>query len=292
MSLEAILLTAHGSVENLQEMPEFLARIRRGRAPPPGLVAELQHRYRAIGGSPLLGITERQAELLSQATQMPVFIGMRLWRPELRDAFSQGLAQGIRRFCILPLAPYSVPVYLQAAERALAELGVSAPPELVAAQPFGSELVEAHARSLSPFLGGADADSTEVVLTAHSLPTSVIAAGDPYARLVEANTREIEQRLGRPVVLSYQSQGADGGDWLGPGLREVLEAARRRGRRRVVIAPIGFLCDHVETLYDLDVEARAWAAELGLSFARVPALNDSPDLIRALARVAELALSR
>lgn len=291
MSRDAILLTAHGSVEDLAEIPAFLSRIRRGRPPPQGLVEELTRRYRAIGGSPLLRITERQAKLLAERIQKPVFVGMRLWKPELGDALVQASNQGAERVCVLPLAPYSVPVYLQAARLELARLQLPAPPRLVAAQPFGNELVEAHVRSLRPWLDPTDADATEVILTAHSLPLSVIASGDPYARLVEANCREIQEQLGRPVVLGYQSQGADGGEWLGPGLREVLLAARRRGLRRVVVVPIGFLCDHVETLYDLDVEARTWATELGLTFVRIPALNDAPELIGALARVAELALS-
>ena len=270
MSLDGILLTAHGSVENLDEMPAFLARIRRGRPAPAGLVEELRHRYRVIGGSPLLRITEEQARLLERASGLPVIVGMRLWRPELADAIGHALERRIERLCVLPLAPYSVSVYFQAAERALRELGASAATKLrlVAAQPFGSDpqLVAAHVQAIAPCLAGSgpDSDSTELVLTAHSLPSSVIASGDSYTREVEASARAIAAELGRPYVLAYQSQGADGGDWVGPGLREVFGSAHARGVRRVVVAPIGFLCDHVETLYDLDIEARGWANELGI----------------------------
>src|SRR5262249_22993427 len=136
-----------------------------------------------------------------------------------------------------------------------------------------------------------DTEKTELVLTAHSLPSSVIAAGDSYTREVDASARAIASELGRSRVLAYQSQGADGGHWVGPGRRQVMEAARAPGARRLVVAPIGFLCDHVETLYDLDIEARGWAQELGLDFVRVPALNDAPALIDALRAVAVKALS-
>jgi ferrochelatase len=295
MTLDGILLSAHGSVEDLDEMPEFLARIRRGRPAPPGLVKELQHRYRAIGGSPLLRITERQAHALERLSSLPVFVGMRLSRPELSEALGLALERGVRRLCVLPLAPYSVPVYFQAAERALATLSPTAAERLrlVAAQPFGTDpaLVSAHVNAIAPALSGSDPSATEVVLTAHSLPSSVIAAGDPYDREVESSARAIGARLGRAHVLAYQSQGGDGGDWLGPGLRATFESARHRGKKRVIVAPIGFLCDHVETLYDLDIEARGWADELGLELVRIPALNDAPDLIHALAGVARAALS-
>jgi protoporphyrin/coproporphyrin ferrochelatase len=290
---DGVLLTAHGSVEDLGEMPAFLARIRHGRPAPADLVEELCRRYRAIGGSPLLQTTERQAELLAHRMGAPVFVGMRLSRPELHDALARAADRGVRRLCVLPLAPYSVHVYARAAQQALDRLAPSAPLTLVAAQPFGSDsgLVEAHVHAIEPFLAGSNPQDTELVLTAHSLPCSVIAAGDPYATQVEASARAIGDRLRREHRLAYQSQGADGGEWLGPALRETLEKARDQGRKRVVVAPIGFLCDHVETLYDLDVEAQAWAAELGLVLARVPALNDAPALIDALARVARRALS-
>jgi ferrochelatase len=107
---------------------------------------------------------------------------------------------------------------------------------------------------------------------------------------VERSAQKISARLGRSFVLAYQSQGADAGDWLGPDLRSALTAAKRRGKRRVVIGPMGFLTDHVETLYDLDIEARAWAAAFGLEFERVPALNAAPGLIAALEAVARRAL--
>ncbi|MGC4088584.1 MAG: ferrochelatase [Polyangiaceae bacterium] len=289
MSRDGVLLTAHGSVENLDDMPEFLARIRHGRAAPPELVAELRRRYAAIGGSPLLRITREQAARLAEELGLPVFVGMRLFRPELVDALREAQSAGVERLVVLPLAPFSVHVYFAAAERARAGLGSSSL-ALLRPEPFGQapEFVEAQAELIRPALG--DADRETLLLTAHSLPAQVIAAGDPYADQVAASARAIAARLGRPYQLIYQSQGADGGDWLGPDLKTALAAAHAQGRKRLVVAPVGFVSDHVETLYDLDIEAKAWAAELGLEFVRIPAPNAAPALISALASVARRAL--
>jgi ferrochelatase len=286
-SLDAVLLTAHGTVEDLRELPEFLLRIRHGRPAPPGLVAELEGRYSAIGGSPLLRVTNAQASLLAKSLGAPVFVGMRLWRPEISEALASAWRAGVKRMCVLPLAPFSVHVYQKAAERACADLGVAL--ELLTATPFGSSegFVDAQVAAIRPHLQNDDHEA--LVLTAHSLPMSVINTGDPYRDLVEASARAIGERLGRPFVLAYQSQGADGGDWLGPDLKQVLSSVHAQGRRRVVVAPIGFLSDHVETLYDLDIEAKAWATELGLRFDRVPALNTAPELISALDQAARRA---
>ncbi|MEB2324968.1 MAG: ferrochelatase [Sorangiineae bacterium] len=128
-------------------------------------------------------------------------------------------------------------------------------------------------------------------MTAHSLPSAAIRAGDRYEAEVRASAAAVGALVDRPFRLAFQSQGADGGEWLGPGLRDALEAARAAGARRAVVAPIGFLADHVETLYDLDVEARDWARALGLELARVPALGAHPGLVEALARVAERTLA-
>lgn len=284
---DGILLTAHGSVEHLDELPEFLLRIRHGRPAPAGLVEELERRYRAIGGSPFSRVTREQAELLARRSGLPVFVGMRLWRPELGDALAEAERAGVRRLCVLPLAPFSVHVYFKAAEQALSRSGFSL--TLTAAEPYGTapEFVRAQAERIAPYL---DPDAALLVMTAHSLPTAVLRAGDPYAELVAASARAIAGELGCAYDLAYQSQGADGGDWLGPDLNAVLARAKAEGKRRVVVAPIGFMSEHVETLYDLDIEARARANELGLAFERVPALNAAPALVDALAASARRAL--
>jgi ferrochelatase len=159
----------------------------------------------------------------------------------------------------------------------------------VPSAPYAEEpdFVAAHAE----LIAARASPTAAVVLSAHSLPQIAIDRGDPYARLVAAAARAVSARLGRPTRLCYQSQGADGGQWLGPSVRETLTALAAEGQREVVWAPFGFLADHVETLYDLDVEARAIAEELSLSLVRVPALNLHPGLTAALAAVAIRSIS-
>jgi ferrochelatase len=290
-----ILLVAHGTVDSLTDLPAFVARIRHGRPPPPGLVEELRHRYEAIGGSPLLRVTEEQARALEAHTGLPVLLGMRLWEPSVEAAFREAARRGLARLVLVPLAPFSVDVYGAAARRSLegvrAELGARTP-ELVVCEPWGSEpaFVEAQCAALRARLPPASRSSA-VVLTAHSLPSIAIRAGDRYQAEVEASMQAISTRLERPCQLAYQSQGADGGEWLGPDLRQTFERLAREGVRQLTLCPFGFLADHVETLYDLDIEARRWAEALGLGFERVPALNTAPGLIEALANVAARALA-
>jgi ferrochelatase len=285
-----ILLVAHGTVAQLADLPAFLARIRHGRPAPPGLLEELGRRYQAIGGSPLLRVTEEQARALEARTGLPVLLGMRLWEPSAEAAFREAARRGITRLVLVPLAPFSVEVYGAAARRSLesvrAELNESTP-ELVVCEPWGTEpaFVEAHVTALSAALR-IDSRDSAVMLTAHSLPRVAIREGDRYQAEVEASARAIAEQLGRPCELAYQSQGADGGEWLGPDLRQSFERLAQSGIRQITLSPFGFLADHVETLYDLDIEARAWATALGLGFERVPALNSAPGLIDALASVA------
>jgi len=289
-----ILLVAHGTVASIADLPAFLARIRHGRQAPPGLLAELTRRYEAIGGSPLLRITEEQARALESRTGLPVLLGMRLWEPSVESAFREAARRGITRLALLPLAPFSVEVYGEAARRSLesvrAELA-EATPELVICDPWGTEpaFVEAHCAALRAPLR-IDSRESGVVLTAHSLPRAAIRAGDRYQAEVEASAQAIAARLDRPCELAYQSQGADGGEWLGPDLRRTFERLAAAGVRQITLSPFGFLADHVETLYDLDIEARAWATALGLGFERVPALNTAAGLIDALSSVAQRAL--
>jgi len=291
----AILLVAHGTVARLADLPAFVARIRHGRPTPAGLVEELQRRYEAIGGSPLLQVTEEQARALEARTGLPVLLGMRLWEPSVEGAFREAARRGIARLVLVPLAPFSVEVYGAAARRSLenvrAELG-AATPELVVCEPWGTEhsFVAAHALALQASLR-IDSRESAVVLTAHSLPRAAIRAGDRYEVEVEASAGAIAERLARPCELAYQSQGADGGEWLGPDLRQTFERLAQAGVRQITLSPFGFLADHVETLYDLDIEARAWATALGLGFERVPALNTAPGLIDALSAVALRALA-
>lgn len=288
---DAILLLAHGTVSDLSRMADFLKVIRRGRAASPQLVEEMTSRYRQIGGSPLLEITEAQARALSDVTGIPCAVAMRLWEPRVEGVLAELARAGVKRVCLVPLAPFSVEVYVEAARAAqLSLMGPGSAIELVAVDAWGTEpdFVAASAALIQRHL---PASPSALLLTAHSLPMRAIQAGDRYAEEVERSFAALVARLPCPAELVYQSQGTDGGEWLGTGLRTALQAVASRGERHVTLAPFGFLSDHVETLYDLDIEAARWCAELGLGFTRVPALNTDPAFIQALARLAQQALT-
>jgi protoporphyrin/coproporphyrin ferrochelatase len=282
-----VLLVAHGTVEDLDDLGAFVAKIRHGRPPPPGLVEELRRRYEAIGGSPLLRVTHEQAQALAKRLEVPVLSAMRLWEPGVERALAGAQALGLTRLVVIALAPFSQHVYWDAARKSAdaAQSRVQLvrsdawgeEPDFVAAQ---AELIREHAP-----------EGAALVVSAHSLPKSVIDRGDPYARLVESSAAAISAALGRQLRLCYQSQGADGGDWLGPGVEQTLTTLAAEGQKVVAWAPVGFIADHVETLYDLDIEARSVAEGLGLTLVRVPALNLHPGLIAALSAVAIRAVS-
>lgn len=277
-----ILLVAHGTPRSLDQLPEFLAEIRRGRPAPPELVREMRRRYEAIGGSPLEAETQAQARALEAELGVPVRMAMRLSEPRVPDVL--GDVSAPTRVCLLPIAPFSVAVYAGAARAALAER--AAAPELVCVEPYGNEplLIDAWASAIERELDLHPADL--VLLSAHSLPTSVIARGDRYQAEFEKAARAVGERLGASrgvaVRLCYQSAGASEEPWLGPHLEDCLREAKTSGVSRLLIAPIGFLAEHVETLYDLDLEAQAEARALGLELRRVPALGQDPAFIRAL----------
>jgi ferrochelatase len=288
--MDGILFLAHGTIRELSELPDFLRKIRRGREPSSQLIAELTHRYEAIGGSPLLRTTQAQARAVSEATGLPSFVAMRLWHPSVEEVMPEVVSAGVRRLCLLPLAQFSVDVYATAAKREIADLGGAASRiELLSAPAWGSdpEYISAQARLIERHM--ADGSET-IILTAHSLPRRVIEMGDSYARETRSCADAIERELGKPVELAYQSEGADGGEWIGPRLEDVLERCAARGDASVVVAPFGFLSDHVETLYDLDLEAKLRAESLGLAWTRVPALNLDPAFVQALANIARRTL--
>ena len=283
-----VLLVAHGTVDNLDDLAVFVARIRNGRPAPPGLVEELRRRYEAIGGSsPLLQTTREQAQALAKRLEAPVLVAMRLWEPGVEKALAGAAALGLSRMVVIALAPFSQHIYWDAAVKVAA--AVKSTVQLVPSGLYAEEpdFVAAHVESIQRFA----TPSATVVLSAHSLPRVAIERGDPYARLIEGSAQAVSARLGRPVRLCYQSQGADAGEWLGPSVRETLSALASEGQREIVWAPFGFLADHVETLYDLDIEAQAIAKELSLSLVRVPALNLHPGLTAALGAVAIRSIS-
>lgn len=298
----AVVLVAHGTVESLDDLPEFLANIRRGQPPPAALLAEVRRRYEAIGGkSPLLDITRNAASLLEGRIGVPVRVAMRLFRPYPRDVLSELAKEGIERVIVLPLAQHSAHVYGEAVKQAAEEAGITM--RIEAVPNWGREpgLSEAFAGSIAQELDripAGERDRAAVVLSAHSLPVSIIEAGDPYEKEFRGSAEDVAAlvRKMRPDgfaehVICFQSQGMTPGmKWLGPDLKATLEALASRGRKHVVLAPIGFLADHVEILYDLDIEAKAWGDELGIVTYRSASLNAGDGLLSALETVARRAL--
>jgi ferrochelatase len=298
---QAALLVAHGTVDDLDELPAFAARIRRGHAAPPELLAELRRRYEAIGGrSPLNAINTRLAARVEAKIGVPARIANRLARPFVKDVLAGLVGEGAERVVVLPLAQYSAHVYAEAAASAAAELGAGV--EVVSAPSWGSDpgLLDAYADAIVESLSGIeDHARTTVVLSAHSLPVAAIRGGDPYEREFRAAAGLVSARVaertggGARTVVAFQSQGMSTGpggarvEWLGPDLRATIDDCRARGDALVVFAPIGFLADHVEILYDLDIEARAWVEERGMAYLRARSLNDSEPLAVVLAGLAE-----
>ncbi|HEX3771049.1 MAG TPA: ferrochelatase [Polyangiaceae bacterium] len=287
----AVVLVSHGTVDDLDDLGGFVTNVRRGRPAPPELIAELRHRYQAIGGSPLNRINLTLAEKLAEKLGVAVVAANRLWHPYVREVVPPLEEAGVRRIVLLPLAQHSVHVYAEDGRRAVEGRDV----ELVCVPAWGdrADLHEAFARRIVATLGD-DPAPTTLVLSAHSLPVAVIKGGDPYERDFRAAAAAVaalvrgQAGAALDVRVCFQSQGMAGGpgEWLGPDLEATLDAARDHGSKRVVLAPVGFLADHVEILYDLDVEARAMAMDRGMAFARAPSLNADDDLVDVLDAVA------
>jgi ferrochelatase len=279
-----VLLMAHGTPSSLDEMPEYLRLVRGGRPPSPELVAEMEANYRAIGGrSPLTDITCAQAQALRArlGPDIPVAVGMRNWRPFIKDALGELAAAGAGRVVGIPMAPQfstlSVQKYIDAAIAALPD-GVT----FDAVQSFHLHplLVDAFVERLR----AAHPESGElVVFTAHSLPARVIDAGDRYAEQVAQTAAAVAAGAGvADYGLAYQSAGRTPEPWIGPELGAFIRGRAAAGGTRFLIAPIGFVCDHTEILFDIDVQAAAGAKAAGAALRRTESLNTSPLFISML----------
>lgn len=292
---EGVLLLAHGAPERVEDVEKYLDHVRGGRPCSPKVVEEVRHRYAEIGGgSPLLSWTRRQAAGLASAMGTPVFFGMRNWHPFIAEVMPQVRDSGVERLAAICLAPQyselSVGLYIKRTEEAARAAGLAA--EIVWAKTFHDEprLIEAFAEKLAWLAGRRPAP--RVLFTAHSLPEKALANGDPYDREARATAAAVANRL--ELVnwdFAYQSQGMTGDTWLGPTVESMLDRYADQGVREVVVDPIGFVCDHVEILYDIDILFRGYAAERGISLSRPETLNDSPLFIAALAEVANRCLA-
>jgi ferrochelatase len=278
---DAVILMAYGSPATADDIRPYLEDIRGGRPVSDEAVAELAERYRRIGGrSPLDEVTEAQRSALERELGLPVFVGMKHWRPRIAEAVERALESEATRVIGVVLAPHnsrmSVGEYRDRLEAALD--GRDA--ELVLVESWHDD--PAFVEVVADRVRGTDA---WVVFTAHSLPKRILASGDPYREQLLETSRLVAERagLGDRWSFAFQSASPTGEPWLGPDILEELERLAGEGVGKVLVAPVGFVSDHLEILWDLDVEAREKAEELGLELQRIESLNDDPAFVRALA---------
>jgi protoporphyrin/coproporphyrin ferrochelatase len=283
----AVILMAYGSPTTADDVPAYLADIRAGRPVSQEAVEELTERYRRIGGrSPLDEITEAQRAGLERELGLPIFVGMKHWRPRIGEAVEAALAGGAETIVGLVLAPHysrlSIAGYRERLEDALRDRA-----ELIFVESWHDHepFLEALAERVRGFDG-------HVVFTAHSLPERILRDGDPYRDQLLETSRLVAERAGiADWSFAFQSASATGEPWLGPDILEELDRLAANGVRRVLVCPVGFVSDHLEILWDLDVEARERAARLGLELDRIESLNDDPAFLRALEELVRERLS-
>jgi protoporphyrin/coproporphyrin ferrochelatase len=282
----AVVLMAYGSPGRIEDIRSYLEDIREGRPVSDEAVEELTERYRRIGGrSPLDEITERQRAALEIELGMPVYVGMKHWRPRIAEAVEAALAGGAERVVGLVLAPhYSALSIAGYRERLEAALNGRAELRFV-------ESWHDHEPFLDVVAGRVRGTNAHVVFTAHSLPERILALGDPYWDQLLETSRLVAERAGiERGSFAFQSASETGEPWLGPDILEELDALREQGVRDVLVCPIGFVSDHLEILWDLDIAARERAGKLDLRLDRIESLNDDPAFIRALAELVRQAL--
>ena len=292
----AVLLLAHGSPDSVDEVPDFLLRVTGGRPLPQPVVDEVKHRYGLIGRSPLTQFTLKQGKLLANELGLPVYVGMRNWKPYIADAISAMISDRITRAVVICLAPQnsrtSVGLYRSA-------LGNDLPfsTDFIDSWHDHPLLIKAFAEKLSVGWQKASQEigsKLPIIFTAHSVPQRTITEGDPY----EAQAKETASLVAREAGLApdqwtfaFQSQGMSGGAWLGPTVEDTIVGLKQKGHRGVFLQPIGFLCDHVEVLYDIDIGFNQFADKQNMRLFRAESLNDSPLLAKALADLAKSRLT-
>ena len=285
---QAVVLMAYGSPERLADVPAYYADIRGGRPIAPEHLADLVERYRRLGiedSSPLNAITEQTRAALEAKLRLPVFTGMKHWTPRIADAAEAALAGGADEVAGLVLAPHysalSIAGYREQLERALAGRAELVFVESWHDEPGFVELLAERVRGTA----------AHVVFTAHSLPERILAAGDPYRDQLLETSRLVAAEAGLAEwSFSFQSESPTGEPWLGPDILDHLEALHRQGVSHVLVCPVGFVSDHLEIRWDLDVEAQEKAAELGLRLERIEMPNADPQFIRTLTGIVKRAL--
>jgi ferrochelatase len=317
MPKQAVLLLAHGTPETVEEIPEYLRNVVSGRPLPEHVIEEIKHRYALIGRSPLTEITLEQgrlveSELAGEGIDAPVYVGMRNWKPYIPDVVRRMRADGVEQAAVICLAPQnsrtSVGLYKRAVQAEAASLKIDFT-EGWALDPLLADAFAERLRAAEERLRSETGAPVPVLFTAHSVPCRTVQApaasegrpkpwpgegADPYAQEAKRTAELVAERV--PDIpkwwFAFQSQGASGGPWIGPTVEETLTGIAAEGVRVLLLQPIGFLCDHVEILYDVDIAFRKYAAGLGIRLERPESLNGSPTLARSIAGLAKRGLAR
>jgi len=292
-STTAVLLLAHGSPSTPSEVPEYLRYVTSGRALPQTVIDEITHRYALVGSSPLTHWTLKQSYQLADELHLPVYVGMRNWQPFISDVVRSMVNDGIVRAVVICMAPHnsrtSVGLYRRALE---GQAGAPFVVEFIDSWHDHPLLVQAFAEKFQ--LGWqrvcAEAGArVPVIFTAHSVPERTITEGDPYKDQTHKTAELVAQAAALPGGawnFAFQSQGMSGGPWIGPTVEDTILCLKQKGQDTVFIQPVGFLCDHVEILYDIDIAFKEFAEKNGMRLWRAESLNDSPLLTSVLADLA------
>ena len=298
----AVLLMAMGGPDRLENVEAYLMDVRSGRATSPELVEEIRTRYRVTGGkSPVLEITREVATALEQRLNRPAgeryrcYVGLRHWHPFIKETYVKLLEDFPERVIGLCMAPQysslSIGAYMKKVEEARNELASETPISFVTSWHRHPLLIASIADNVHQTLQKFPSEvrsRVPVLFTAHSLPVRVVAMKDPYPEEIRGTVQAVCEQLGsQPTRFAYQSQGRSGEKWLGPSVEETLTELAEEGHRHVLVAPIGFICDHVETLYDIDIELTQLARTKGMQLERIPMLNASAPLIDIVTSVVE-----
>ncbi|GAB1724978.1 MAG: ferrochelatase [Nitrospira sp. CR1.1] len=298
----ALLLMAMGGPDSLENVEPYLLDVRGGRPTSPELVEEIRTRYRVTGGkSPVLDITREAAAALerrlnaSGERRFRCYVGLRHCHPFIRDTYAELLKADPDHIVGLCMAPQysslSIGAYVKKVEEARVELADETPISFVTSwhrHPLLIDAIVGHIRRTLERFPSEVRAQVPVLFTAHSLPERVVAMKDPYPDEVRGTVQAVCAQLGgQPTRFAYQSQGRSGEKWLGPSVEKTLDDLAQAGQHHVLVAPIGFLCDHVETLYDIDIELTQLARTKGIQLERIPMLNASAPLIDMLTSVVE-----
>jgi len=301
-----VLVMAYGGPNSLDEIPGYLADIREGRPTTPAVLEEISHNYRQIGGkSPLFAFSSQQMACVTaqmDPARFRFYLGMRHWSPWIEDVVGQMIDDGIRQAVSIVLAPHysklSIAKYHAKIADGLEMYRGDIDFEHVTDYHTADGLIQALANRVQMGLERwpeSEREKVHVILSAHSLPVRIIKMGDPYDDQMQETARLVAARAGLPDERwswSYQSAGRSPEPWLGPQLPEHITALAGQGIRDIISIPVGFVSDHVEILYDIDIQGQAVAKELGVRLERPPALNDDPLFIRTLVEQIERAAKR